>query len=113
MLSGDKPIIDPMITDAQKAVTQVFIDKWVKANKMCILIIKCCIDSIIFGGITEKENAKDLLESSISLRDLSSVGNIVEFIGTFRQVLNSGHILDLEKIFYVPSLRLTLIYVPE
>ena len=39
--------------------------------------------------------------SSISLRDLSRVGSIVEFIETFRQVLNSCYVLNLKEIFYV------------
>ena len=60
VLTEDKPIIDPTTIDAQKAVTQVFIDKWVKANKMSILIIKCSIDPIMFGGISKKESTKDL-----------------------------------------------------
>ena len=67
---------------------------------MSILIIKCSTDPIMFSGISEKENAKDCLwSSSISLRDLSRVGSIVEFIETFRQVLNSCHVLNLEEIF--------------
>ena len=35
----------------------------------------------------------------------------MEFVGTFRLVLNSGHVLDLEENFYVPSLRRNLIFV--
>ena len=61
VLTENKPIIDPTATDAQKAATQVSINKWVKANKMSILIIKSSIDPIMSGGIPEKENAKDLL----------------------------------------------------
>ena len=38
---------------------------------------------------------------SINLRDLSRIGSIVEFIGAFRQVLNSCHVLNLEETFYV------------
>ena len=61
MLTDDKPIIYPAVTDAQKAATRVSTDKWVKANKMSILIIKSSIDLIMFGEIPEKENVKDLL----------------------------------------------------
>jgi len=61
MLSEDKPITDPTPTDAQKAATQVSIDKWDKINKMNILIIKSSMDLIMFGRIPEKKNAKDLL----------------------------------------------------
>ena len=61
MLTDDKPIIDPTTTDAQKTATQEFIDKWVKTNKMSILIIKFSINPIMFGEIPEKDNAKDLL----------------------------------------------------
>ena len=47
---------------------------------MNILIIKCSIDTIIFSGISEKENAKDLLvvikhqfEGSVKDRQYSGV----------------------------------------
>jgi len=43
VLTEDKPIIDPTTTNAKKPATQVPIDKWVKANKMSILIIKSSI----------------------------------------------------------------------
>jgi len=61
VLTEDKSIIDPTATDAQKATTQVSIDKWVKANKISILIIKSSKDPTMSGGISEKVNAKDLL----------------------------------------------------
>ena len=35
----------------------------------------------------------------------------MEFIGTFRQVLNSAHVLDLDEILYVPFFRRNLISV--
>ena len=60
VLTEDKLIIDPTVTDTQKAVTQIPIDKWVKANKISILLIKCSIAPIMFSGIHENENAKDL-----------------------------------------------------
>ena len=37
----------------------------------------------------------------------------VEFIRTFRLVLNSGHVLDLEETFYVPSLKCNLISISK
>ena len=57
-----------------------------------------------------------LQSSSITLRSLSRVCSIVKFIETFRLVsdrlvLDSGHILNLEEIIYVSSLRRNLIYV--
>ena len=61
VLTEDKPIIDPTNTYAQKAAIEVSIDKWIKTNKMSILIIKSSIVPIMFGEIPEKENAKDLL----------------------------------------------------
>ena len=61
VLTEDKPIINPIATYAQKAATQVSIDKWIKTNKMSILITKPSIDPIMFREISEKENAKDLL----------------------------------------------------
>ena len=35
----------------------------------------------------------------------------VELVGTFRLILSSGHVLDLEETFYVPSLRRNLISI--
>jgi len=61
VLTEDKPIIDQTATDAQKAATQVSIDKWVNANKMSIPLIKSSIDPIMSDGIPKKENAKNLL----------------------------------------------------
>ena len=56
------------------------IDKWIKTNKMNILIIKSSTDPIMFGEIPEKENAKNLLvvmkqqfEGSVKDRQYSRV----------------------------------------
>ena len=35
----------------------------------------------------------------------------VELVGTFRLILSSGHVLDLEETFYVPFLRRNLISI--
>jgi hypothetical protein len=44
VLTVAKPVIRPTVTDAQKAATQLSIYKWVKVDKMSILIIKSCYE---------------------------------------------------------------------
>jgi len=80
VLSEDKPIINPTVTNAQKTATQVSIDKLMKTNKMSILLIKPSIDHIMFGGISKKKNAKalfviikDQFEGSVKGRQYSGI----------------------------------------
>ena len=48
-------------------------------------------------------------ESERSIYSENRIGSHVEAVGTYRLVLRSGFVLDLERTFYVPSFSRNLI----
>ncbi|CAL9012470.1 unnamed protein product, partial [Prunus brigantina] len=77
----------PVLTDESTAEQRLKLERWEKANRICLLIMKKSMTEAIYGGIPDSENAKEYLKAvaeKFKESDKAETGNLMNRLATMK-----------------------------
>ncbi|KAH9668658.1 Integrase catalytic domain-containing protein [Citrus sinensis] len=105
----------PMPTELSTPQEKASYERWERSNQLSMMLIKAHVGKSIRSSIPDCDkgflNHRKPMESERAIYSGNKMPSRVEAVRTYRLVLNSGFVLDLDKTFYIPSFSRNLVSV--